>query len=97
MVQTVRSVLIPPEHKLLMIEKPLVLRRIFFGVCVVASQTYWAESDMSFGDPLFRSYYILDGPRRYFEARGEGIFQGDVWVRNVSSIDLLYAFTEILM
>jgi len=97
MVQTVHSVMIPPWQKLLMIEKPLVLRRIFFSVCVVASQTYWAESDMSFGDPLFRSYYVLDGPLRYFEARGEGIFQGDVWVRNTSNINLSYSITEILI
>jgi len=97
MVQTLRSVLIPPGHKLLMIEKPLVLRRIFFSVCVLASQTYWAESDMSFGDPLFRSYYVLDGSMRYFEARGEGIFQGDVWVRNISNLNLTYSITEILI
>ena len=97
MVQTVHSVKIQPGHKLLIIEKPLVLCRIFFSVSVIASQTYWCESQISFGDPGFRSYYILDGPARYFEAKGEGIFQGDVWVHNASNIILLYTVSEILI
>jgi len=78
------------------LEKPLVLSRIFFSICAFAPQTSWHESQISLGDPSFRSYYILGGPVDYFEARGEGIFQGDIWVRNVSGIDLLYSFTEIL-
>ena len=96
MVQTVHSVKIPPGHKLLIIEKPLVLCRIFFSVRAFAPQTYSFESQISFGDPSFRSYYIIDGPAKYFEAKGEGIFQGDIWARNVSGIDLLYSTTEIL-
>ena len=78
------------------LEKPLVLSRIFFGVYAFAPQTTWHESQISLGDPSFRSYYILGGPVNYFEAKGEGIFQGDIWVCNVSGIDLLYSFTEIL-
>ena len=97
MVQTVSSVLISPGHKLLIIEKPLVLCRIFFSVRAFAPQTYWSESQISFGDPSFRSYYILDGPARYFEAKGKGIFQGDIWVRNVSSVNLRYTVSEILI
>ena len=78
------------------LEKPLVLSRIFFGVCTFAPQTSWHESQISLGDPSFRSYYILGGLVNYFETRGEGIFQGSVWVRNVSGIDLLYSTSEIL-
>ena len=96
MAQTVRSILLQPGHKLLMIEKPLVLRRIFFSVRAIASQTYWSESQISLGDPNFRSYYILGGPVNYFGAGGEGIFQGDIWVRNESGIDIFYSATEIL-
>ena len=97
MVQTVRSVLITPWHKRLVIEKPLVLCRIFFSVRAFAPQTYSFESQISFGDPSFRSYYVLDGSGRYFEAKGEGIFQGDIWVRNVSNVNLLYTVSEILV
>jgi len=97
MVQTAHSLSIPAGHKLLIIEKPLVMCRIFYSVCAFAPQTSWYESQISLGDPTFRSNYVLGGPVNYFEARGEGIFQGDIWVRNLSSIDLLYAFTEILV
>ena len=97
MVQTVHSIIILPGHKLLVIEKPLVLRRIFFSVRAFAPQAYSFESQISFGDPSFRSYYILDRPARYFEAKGDGIFQGDIWVRNVSSANLLYSMSEILI
>jgi len=97
MVQTAHSLSIPAGHKLLIIEKPLVMCRIFYSVCTFAPQTSWYESQISLGDPTFRSNYVLGGPVNYFEARGEGIFQGDIWVRNLSSIDLLYAFTEILV
>ena len=97
MVQTVHSVLLAPGHKLLIIEKPLVLCRIFFSVRGFAPQNYSFESQISFGDPGFRSYYILDGPARYFEAKGEGIFQGDIWVRNVSNVNLRYAVSETLI
>jgi len=79
------------------IEKPSVLCRIFFSVQVFADQTAWYESRVSFDDPLFRSYYVLDGPARYFEAKGEGIFQGDVWIYNKSDVLLLYSATEILV
>ena len=97
MVQTVSFVEITPGHKLLIIEKPLVLCRIFFSVRGFAPQNYSFESQISFGDPGFRSYYILDGPARYFEAKGEGIFQGDIWVYNASNIYLLYSVSEILI
>ena len=96
MAQTVRSVSIEPGHKLLILEKPLVLFRIFFGIYEFAPQTSWYESQISLGDPSFRSYYTLGGPVNYFEVRGEGLFQGDIWVRNVSGIALLYSTTEIL-
>ena len=97
MVQTVRSLTIPAGHKLIIIEKPLVLSRIFFSVRAFAPQTSWYESYISLGDPQFFSYYVIDGPAKYFEARGEGIFQGDIWVYNTSGENLLYTMTEILV
>jgi len=97
MVQTVRSVSIPSGGKLLVIEKPLVLSRIFFGVCAFAPQTSWYESQISLGDPSFRSSYVLGGPVNCFGARGEGIFQGDIWVQNISPSDLIFVTMETLV
>ena len=96
MVQTLRSITILAGEKILMIEKPLALHRIFFSIQAFADQTTWLESKISFDDPLFGSFYALDGSARYFEAKGEDIFQGNIWVYNVSNTNLLHSATEIL-
>ena len=83
-------------EKKIMIEKPQALHRIFFSVQAFADQTAWLETKISFDDPQFRSFYVIDGPARYFEAKGEDIFQGNVWVFNVSDTNLLLSSTEIL-
>ena len=96
MVQTLRSINVLAGEKKIILEKPRVLHRVFFSVQVFADQTAWYESKMSFDDPHFSSFYALDGPARYFEARGDDIFQGDIWIFNGSNIILLYSATEIL-
>ena len=97
MVQTVMSKTLPAGEKKILIERPLALHRIFFSVRALADQSAWYQSRMSFDDPLFRSYYVLDGPAKYFRAKGEGIFQGDVWVLNASDQNIQYTATEILI
>ena len=96
MVQTVNSVTILSGGKKILLEKPCFLHRIFFSIRALADQNAWYQSRISFDDPLFRSYYVLDGPAKYFEANGEGIFQGDVWVFSASDQNLQYISTEIL-
>ena len=81
---------------MVMIEKPIALHRIFFSVQAFADLTAWYETKISFDDPQFRSFYVIDGPAKYFEARGDDIFQGDVWIYNLSDTNLLYSATEIL-
>ena len=97
MAQTVVSLTIPAGQQRMLIEKPQALYRIFFSVRALAPDTSWYQSKISLGDPMFGSYYILDGPAKYFEATGEGIFQGRVWVRNESVTSLLYTASEILV
>ena len=96
MAQTIRSVTVLAGEKVLILEKPLALHRIFFSIQAFADQTAWLESKISFDDPLFGSFYVLDGSARYFQAKGDDIFQGDVWVYNVSNTNLLHSATEIL-
>ena len=69
-------------EKILMIEKPTALHRIFFSIQALADQNVWLETKISFDDPQFCSFYVIDGPARYFEAEGGDIFQGNVWVFN---------------
>ena len=97
MVQTIRSLGLSPSLKAIILEKPIVLNRIFFSITAFAPPSEWHRTKISFGDPSFTSFYILDGPARYFEAKGEGIFQGDIWLFNQSDVDLLYTATEILI
>ena len=96
MVQTVRSINVSAGEKKIVVEKPQALHRIFFSIQAFADQNVWLETKISFDDPQFRSFYVLDGPARYFEAKGEDIFQGNIWVFNISGTSLLYSATEIL-
>ena len=97
MVQTVMSRTLSAGGKMILLEKPHALCRIFFSIRALADQSTWYQSRVSFDDPVFRSYYVLDGPAKYFEAAGEGIFQGDVWVFNASDQNIQYTATEILL
>ena len=96
MVQTIRSVTVLAGEKIIIAEKPRALHRIFFSIQAFAGQTAWLETKISFDDPHFHSFYVIDGPARYFEAEGDDIFQGNVWAFNTSGTNLLYSTTEIL-
>ena len=97
MVQTLRTVTLSPEDKTILIEKPLVLCRIFVSIRALADQDKWYQSKLSFDDPSFTSFFVLNGPGKYFEAKGEGIFQGNIWGQNASTVSLQYTMTEILI
>ena len=97
MVQTVKSVLLCAGEKKVIFEKPHSLLRVFFSVKVLARPEAWFDTKMSFDDPLFYSYYSLNGPEKYFEAAGADIFQGNVWVFNSpENTNLWFLATEIL-
>jgi len=97
MAQTVKSQWVPSGWMIRLFNKPLVLNRIFFGVKVIVDTTTDYRSYISLGDPTFATYYTLDKQVFFFEARGEGIFQEDIWAKNVSTIDLLFVMSEILI
>ena len=97
MVQTVKSLWVYSGGKVILLEKPLSLCRIFFSVKVLTDSTMGYRSYISFDDPAFLSYYTLDGQVQQLEAKGEGIFQGAIWARNVSPTNLLFVLTEVLV
>jgi len=96
MVQTVRTLRIPVSEKTIIFEKPRVLCRVFFSIRVMARSDMWYETKISFDDPKFITFYMINGPVKYFEAEGADIFQGNIWAKNASDTDLTYATTEIL-
>ena len=97
MVQTVKSLTVYTGWKVILLDKPLASKRIFFSIKVFTDPTAGNRSLISFDDPTFASHYILDGNIQELEAKGEGIFQGAIWVQNISSADLLFTMTEILI
>ena len=97
MVQTVKSWSLPSQQQKIFIEKPRALRRIFFEISAILPTTAGYRSEISFDDPRFSNYYTMIGPILSFEAKGEGIFQGNVWVRNASSVSITYSTSEILV
>ena len=96
MAQNVDTLLVLAGKERIIVKKPHALQRIFFSVGVVESGTGPYDVMISFDDPYFRSYYTLNGPRKYFAATGADIFQGNIWALNNSSTSLLLAVTEIL-
>ena len=97
MAQTVKSQWVPSGWILRLLNKPRVSNRIFFSVKAVTDATTDYRSYISLGDPTFATYYTLDKQVFFFEAKGEGIFQGAIWIKNVSTTDLLFVVTEILV
>jgi len=97
MVQTVKSIRLPPGQQGIFLERPHVLSRIFFRIAAILPQTVNYQSKISFDDPLFSEYYTLLGTNTYLEAEGDGIFQGDIFVSNQSTVNILYSVIEILI
>ena len=97
MVQTVKTLTVYTGWKVILLNKPLASTRIFFSIKTLADPAAWNRSLISFDDPSFVSHYIFDGPIQQLEAKGEGIFQGAIWAHNLSSTDLLFVMTEILV
>ena len=96
MVQTIRTVTIQADQKKTVFEKPRVLTRIFFSIATTTDETVWHKTKISFDDPLFCFFYMLDGNITKFEAEGQDIFQGDIWVHNLADTTQFYSLTEIL-
>ena len=96
MVQTLISKNIIGGEKFILFEKPHVLQRIFFSIRVMVDASLSREVRLSFDDPDFHLYYAIDGPEKYFEASGNDIFQGNIWLKSNTSSPVLVAATEIL-
>ena len=96
MVQTVCSYKITAGKKMIVLEKPHSLSRIFFSIHRISEQTSWHATKISFDDPNFLSYFLLSGSLNHFEAEGADIYQGNIWVQNASNQDFWYSMSEIL-
>ena len=96
MVQTLVSKNLLAGEKIILFEKPRVLRRVFFSVRAMVDEGLSREMWLSFDDPDFHSHYAIDGSEKYFEARGIDIFQGNIWLASNTISSVIVAATEIL-
>ena len=97
MTQNVISRTILAGEQILLFEKPRVLHRIFFGITALLNDNVWYQSRISFDGPKFYTFYVIDGPFKHFELKGDGIPQEDIWVRNASTMNIYYTATETLL
>ena len=97
MVQTALSMTLLSGQQKIFFKKPHILYRFFFGITALLNPAEWRQTRISFDGPLFYTFYVIDGPAKHFEVKGEGIHQGDIWVRNASDVDIYYTATEILV
>ena len=97
MVQTVKSIRLPAGQQGIFLERPHVLSRIFFKIIAILPMTVNYESRISFDDPIFLNYYTLLGSNTCFKAEGYEVFQGNIFVYNHASVNILYSITEILV
>ena len=57
------------------------------------------QKKIAFEKPLVLTrifFFMLDGNITKFEADGQDIFQGDIWVHNLADTIQFYSLTEIL-
>ena len=97
MVQIVKSVRLQPGQQGIFLKRPHVLSRIFFKIVAILPTTANYMSKISFDDPLFFDYYTLLGSNTTLEAEGDEIFQGNIFVFNQSTVNILYSTAEILI
>ena len=97
MVQIVKSVRLQPGQQKIFFERPHVLSRIFFKIVAILPTTANYMTKISFDDPLFFDYYTLLGSNTSLEAEGDEIFQGNIFVSNQSTVNILYSTAEILV
>ena len=96
MVQTIKTPVVQPQEKIIIFERPRVLKRVFFHIGVAVGDNTWYPAKISFDDPAFLSYYLIAGKSKYIEAAGVDVFQGNIWIKNEASISLHFSSTEIL-
>ena len=77
-------------------ESPRVMRRIFFGVYIVAKIDPSFQVNVSFGDQQFLNPLCLTYCRGYYEFAGPDIPQGNVFAKMINFAYGTICTTEIL-
>ena len=85
MVQTVKTILIPPEGDAVFFESVNILKRCFFGIYIANLSTLPVDFVLiSLGDSSFTNVFTLSQYKLFFESGGKNIYQGSILVKNNS-------------
>ena len=98
MVQTVKTIIIPPEGDAVFFESVNILKRCFFGIYIANLSTLPVGFVLiSLGDSSFTNVFTLSSYKLFFECGGKNIYQGSILVKN-DSLSKTYRLTgtEIL-
>ena len=85
MVQTVKTIIIPPEGDAVFFESVNILKRCFFGIYIANLSTLPVGFVLiSLGDSSFTNVFTLSYYKLFFEIGGKNIYQGTILVKNTS-------------
>jgi len=85
MVQTVKTIIIPPEGDAVFFESVNILKRCFFGIYIANLSTLPVGFVLiSLGDSSFTNVFTLSSYKLFLECGGKNIYQGSILVKNNS-------------
>jgi len=91
-----KTVYIENNIKVALFKAPHVMRRVFLGIYIVA----WADTTftvhISFDDPRFVNYLVINGVKKGYEFECADIPQGIVFIKKTSDVVGSVSAIEIL-
>ena len=91
-----KTIYLEDNSSLYIFEAPRVMRRIFLGIYIVA----WADTTftvhISFDDPCFVNYLVINGVKKGYEFECADIPQGIVFIKKTSDVVGSVSAIEIL-
>ena len=96
MVQNFKNLLLGNNIVFTLFEAPTTLKRIFFGIYIVAKKDPSFQVNVSFDNPQFLNPVSLTYCREYYEFAGSDISQGSIFVKMINFAAGNICATEIL-
>jgi len=96
MVQNFKNLLLGNNFVFTLFEAPTTLKRIFFGIYIIAKKDPSFQVNVSFDNPQFLNPVSLTYCRGYYEFTGPDISQGGIFAKKINFADGNICATEIL-
>ena len=96
MVQNFKNLLVANNTVFTLFEAPTTLKRVFFGIYIVAKKDPSFQVNVSFDNSQFLNPISLTYCRGYYEFVGSDISQGSIFIKTVNFAAGNICATEIL-